>query len=302
MRSHRWAGRLLAGSAAIALIAGCSGGGTTSTPEGGASLTGPDRVKAAGTLVWCADTWFPPFESTAAGGPAEVGTEAVGLDIDIAAEVAKRLGVTSRIDPTEWDSLLSNLSSGACDLVISGMTSTFGGRAEKADFVDYLRTWTGFLVAAGNPKGIRTVEDLAGKSVAVALGSSIEASLRAASADLVATGMPAIEIVTVSTSHTVKDRSDSEAEWIKRLAAGQVDALAGDSATDAYYVDKPPYAGVSEIGGPALDPQPLGIAVRKDDAGMMEAVAAAIDAMYADGTMKAIVEKWGLTDAVELLK
>jgi ABC-type amino acid transport substrate-binding protein len=35
---------------------------------------------------------------------------------------------------------------------------------------------------------------------------------------------------------------------------------------------------------------------------MKEAVAAAIDAMYADGTMKAIVAKWGLTDAVELLK
>jgi polar amino acid transport system substrate-binding protein len=231
-----------------------------------------------------------------------VGTDAVGLDIDIAAEVAKRLGVTSRIAPTGWDSLLSDLDAEKCDLVISGMTSTFGGRAERADFVDYLRTWTGFLVAAGNPKGIHTTQDLAGKSVAVALGSSLEASLRAASTDLVATGKPAIELVTESPSHTVKDKSDSEKEWVERLAAGQVDALAGDSAQDAYYVDKPPYAGASEIGGPALDPQPIGIAIRKGDAGMKEAVAAAIDAMYADGTMKAIVEEWGMTDAVELLE
>ena len=35
---------------------------------------------------------------------------------------------------------------------------------------------------------------------------------------------------------------------------------------------------------------------------MKELVAAAMDAMYADGTMRAIVAKWGLTDAVELLK
>jgi len=35
---------------------------------------------------------------------------------------------------------------------------------------------------------------------------------------------------------------------------------------------------------------------------MKEAVAAAIDAMYADGTMKSLVAKWGLADAVELLK
>jgi ABC-type amino acid transport substrate-binding protein len=56
------------------------------------------------------------------------------------------------------------------------------------------------------------------------------------------------------------------------------------------------------MAGPALDPQPIGIAIHKGDAGMKEAVAAAIDAMYADGTMKSIIAKWGLTDAVELLE
>ncbi len=301
MRWHRWAGRLLAGSAAIALIAGCSVVGTTPTPAGStastpgssASLAAPDRVKSAGTLAWCSSTEYPPFESTAAGGPAEAGADAVGLDIDIATEVANRLGVTSTIDPTGWDSLLTKLNAERCDLVISGMTSTFGGRAEKADFVDYLRMSTGFLVASGNPKGIRTVDDLAGKSVAVEPGFSTEASLRATSDDLVAAGRPAIDIVTTT---------KPDQEWVEELVAGRIDALVGDSATNAYFVDKPPYAGASEIGGPALDPQPIGIAVRKDDTGMKAAVAAAIDAMYADGTMEALVAKWGLTDAVELLK
>jgi polar amino acid transport system substrate-binding protein len=256
-------------------------------------VSGPERVKEAGTLVWCSSTDYAPFESTTTGGPAEVGTEAVGLDIDIAAEVAKRLGVTSTIDPTEWDCLLSDLDAEECDLVISGMNSTFGGRAEQADFVDYLRIWTGFLVASGNPKGIRTLEDLAGKSIAVEPGFSTEASLQAASDDLVTAGKPAIEIVTTT---------KSDEEWAEELVAGRIDALAGDSASDAYWVDKPPCAGASEIGGPALDPQPIGIAVRKGDAGMKDAVAAAIDAMYADGTMRTIVEKWGMTDAVELLQ
>jgi polar amino acid transport system substrate-binding protein len=81
-----------------------------------------------------------------------------------------------------------------------------------------------------------------------------------------------------------------------------VDALAGDSVDVAYHAPKPPYAGKAEVGGPAIDPHPVGIAIRKDDAGMKEAVAAAIDAMYADGTMRAIVEKWGITDTVILLK
>jgi polar amino acid transport system substrate-binding protein len=94
----------------------------------------------------------------------------------------------------------------------------------------------------------------------------------------------------------------SDEEWAEDLAAGRVDALAQESVATVYIVDKPPYAGASEVGGPALDPQPLGIAIRKGDAGMKEAVAAAIDAMYADGTMQSIVEKWGMTDAVELLR
>jgi polar amino acid transport system substrate-binding protein len=280
-------GRLLVGAVVVLVVAACGAGASPS------AVSGPDRVKAAGTLVWCSSTDYVPFESTAAGGPTEVGTDAVGIDIDIAADVAKRLGVTSTIVPTHWDSLLTRLNAEGCDVVISGMTSTFGGRAEEADFVDYLRMWTGFLVAPGNPKEIRTVEDLAGKSVAVEPGFATEASLRAASDDLVAAGKPAIEIVTVT---------KSDEEWAEELVAGRVDALAQDSAQTVYYVDNSPWASTSEVGGPALDPQPIGIAIRKDDTGMKEAVAVAIDAMYADGTMQSIVEKWGMTRAVELLK
>ncbi len=254
-----------------------------------AGLVVPDRVNAAGKLVWCASVDYPPFESTAADG-----TTAEGLDVDIAAEIARRWGVTSEVRATSWNLLLSNLGAGTCDLVISGMTSTVGGRTEQADFVNYLRTWTAFLVAPGNPKGISTLEDLAGKSVAVAPGTlTTEPDLKAASDQLVAGGKPAITI-------SVAARSDEL--WVDQLALGRIDALAGDSVDVAYHLARPPYAGTSEIGGPAINPQPIGIAIRKDDTGMKAAVGAVIEAMSADGTMKAIVEKWGVTDAVELLR
>jgi polar amino acid transport system substrate-binding protein len=231
---------------------------------------------------------YPPGEAYAADG-----TTPEGFDIDIAAEIAKRWGVTSEVQATYWDALLPTLRGNGCDLVISTMSSTFGDRAKQADFVDYLQPWTALMVAAGNPKGINTAEDLAGKSVAVEPGVAPEAALRAASAELVAAGKPAIEIVTAT---------QSDEKWVEELVAGRIDALAGDSVSVVYHAPLPPYAGMAEVGGPALDPQPIGIAIRKDDAGMKEAVAAAIDAIYADGTMKAIVEKWGIADAVELLK
>jgi len=325
MRSQRWTSRCLVWSAVFVLVAGCSAG-TTPTPgsstspappvmvattaptevptvaaasptaapvsPSAAALTGLDRVKAAGTLVWCSDTTFPPYESVGASGSAE------GLDIDIATEVSTRMGVTSRIDNTGWDSLLSNVGEGKCDLVISGMTSTFGNRKDQVDFVDYLKPWTAFLVATGNPKKIHTLDDLAGKSVAVVPGFANEASLGAASDMLVAAGKPAIKILT----GPLTEGDWTSAEWANQLASGTVDALAGDSANAAYHATKPPYAGVSEVGGPAIDPQPVGIAIRKGEADVKDAVAAAVKAMTVDGTMKALVAKWGMADHVGLVQ
>jgi polar amino acid transport system substrate-binding protein len=285
-------GRLLVGAVVAVLVVGaCGAGASPSTVPAGsaaAAFAAPERIKEAGTLTTCTDTTNPPSASYA-----EDGTTPEGFDIDIAAEIARRWGVTSSIHSTEFGYLIRDLRAGSCDLVIGDMTSTFGDRAEQVDFVDYLRTWTAFFVAPGNPKGITTTVDLAGKSIAVDPGYASEAALLAASDDLVAAGKPAIDIIAVT---------KSDEYWAEELVAGRVDALAGESVEAVYRVDKPPFAGVSEVGGPALDPQPLGIAIRKDDAGMKDAVAAAIDAMYADGTMQSIVEKWGMTDAVELLK
>ncbi len=87
-------GVLAVGAVLLLVRPGTPGAGGSTSPTlapGGApaALVAPDRVKEAGTLVWCSSTDYAPFESTAKGGPAEVGTEAVGLDIDIAAEVAE---------------------------------------------------------------------------------------------------------------------------------------------------------------------------------------------------------------------
>ena len=251
-----------------------------------AAIAVPDSVKAAGKLIWCVDVSYPPEEFYAADG-----TTAQGSDVDIATEIGKRFGVTTEIDNTGFDGIIPALTAKKCDLIISGMNDT-PERAKQVDFVDYLNVGQGILVPVGNPKGIKTLEDLSGKTVAVQLGTTNKDSLDAENATLKAAGKPAIEIQTF--------QADTDA--FQQLALGRVDAFSTDSPVVAYYNAQPANAGKYEVAGTPISPIPIGIAVRKEDTALKAAVTAALDAMYADGTIGSIVDKWGMTNAVVLLK
>jgi polar amino acid transport system substrate-binding protein len=145
-------------------------------------------------------------------------------------------------------------------------------------------------VPAGNPKNIKTLDDLSGKTVAVQLGTTNKDALDAANVTLKAAGKAEIEIQTFQV--------DTDA--FQQLSLGRVDAYSGDSPVCAYYAEQ--NKGKFEVGGSPIEPIAIGIAIRKDSTELKAAVQAAIDAMYADGTMKKIVDTWGMTNAVELLK
>ena len=76
------------------------------------------------------------------------------------------------------------------------------------------------------------------------------------------------------------------------LKAGRVDAYFGDSPVVAYYIQKDKSFAFA---GSPINPISVGIAVRKSDAALKSGVQKAVDAMYADGTMKRILAKWKLS-------
>jgi polar amino acid transport system substrate-binding protein len=275
--------------AVVALLAACSGGASPSPsggPSGGAaSITPPQAITDAGKLVFCVDISYPPEEFFAADG-----TTAQGSDIDIATDIAKRFGVTAQIDNTGFDGIIPALKAEKCDLIISGMNST-EERKQEVDFVDYLKVGQGVLVPAGNPDGITTLEDLSGKSVAVQLGTTNAESLEAVNETLAAAGKDPIDIQTF--------QQDTDA--FQQLTLGRVAAYTVDSVVMAYYITLPENKDKFEIAA-NIDPIPIGIAVRKENTELRDAVQKAIDAMYADGSLRQIVEKWGMTSAVEFLK
>jgi len=250
------------------------------------AITVPAAITTAGKLVWCVDVSYPPEESYKADG-----TTAEGSDIDIATEIGKRFGVTTQIDNTSFTGIIASLTTKKCNLIISGMNDT-AERQKQVNFVDYLKVGQGLLVKAGNPKGIHGLEDLSGKAVAVQLGTTNLDALTAENVKLKAAAKAEIGIQTF----------DQDTDAFQQLALGRVDAYSGDSPVCAYYAAKPDNAGKYEVGGTPIDPAPIGIAIRKEDTDLKAAVQAAVDAMYADGTMKSIVDKWGMTNAVVLLK
>jgi len=85
------------------------------------------QIKQRGKLIIGTEPTFPPFEFV------DEKNQVVGFDIDIANELAKRLGVKVEVVSLPFDSLIPALQQGKIDMVIAGMTIT-EDRAKVVDF------------------------------------------------------------------------------------------------------------------------------------------------------------------------
>jgi polar amino acid transport system substrate-binding protein len=254
--------------------------GAIAAAAASAAVTPPPAIKSAGQIVFCSDITYPPEESFQ-------GTKAVGSDIDIGTAVAKQMGVKATFKNTTFDSIIAALKAKKCDAIISGMNDT-PERSKQVDFVDYLKVGQSLMVKHGNPEHISSLASLSGKKVSVESGTTNRDFLAAKSKQLTKAGKKAIDIVTFP-----KDTDAAAA-----LKAGRVDAYFGDSPVVVYYALKDKSFAV---GGSPVNPIPIGIAIRKKDP-LKAATTKALKALYANGTMKKIVGKWGMTHAVSLLK
>jgi polar amino acid transport system substrate-binding protein len=247
---------------------------------GVASASASPARSASSKLTFCTDISYPPEESFK-------GTKAVGSDIDIGNAVAKLMGKTAVFKNTVFDSIIPALLTKHCDAIISGMNDT-AKRRKQVDFVDYLKVGQTVMVKRGNPKHIRSLADLSGKSISVESGTTNRDFLAAESTKLVKQGKKPISIKTFP-----KDTDAAAA-----LKAGKVDAYFGDSPVVVFYIAKDKSFG---LGPTPINPIPIGIAIRKHDP-LRAKIQTAINTLYANGTIKKIVAKWGMTHAVTLLK
>ena len=119
----------------------------------------------------------------------------IGLDADLAQATFACIGVPMQFVIGTWAGLIPAAMSGQIDVMWDTLLYT-PERAKKLDFVVYMNAATGMLVAKGNPKNIHAVGDLCALTATTTLGTTQEAMLRDVSSKCVATGKPAVNIIT----------------------------------------------------------------------------------------------------------
>jgi polar amino acid transport system substrate-binding protein len=241
----------------------------------------PEAIRQAGALHLTVNSTYAPMEYR---DPAT--NELTGLDIDLANELARRLGVKIVWSETPFAELIPALQTRRADFIISGISDR-SSRREAADFIDYLTTGPQFFVLAES--AARTATDLCGQKVGTTRSTSFPAEIETWSKqNCEAAGKPAIQYVPGENSIDVRNQ----------LKQGRFDAAVQGSETL-------PYAQQLEAGKYRIVGEPLsrgfqGIMFRKDDAALREVVTGVFAAMIADGAYKAILDKYGLgANAVE---
>jgi polar amino acid transport system substrate-binding protein len=245
----------------LLLLAGCA----KEKPAGDQSL---QQVLAKKTLVLGLDDAFPPM------GFRNENNEIVGFDIDVARAVCQRLGIELVPQPIDWNAKEQELNTGKIDCIWNGFTIT-PARREQLNFTEpYVGNAQVLVVKADVP--IFKLSELAGKQVGLQAGSSAADALEAA-AEFKATLAKVVEF---------KDNLTA----LMDLEAHGVDAVVMDLlvANDNIKRSGKAYRILEE----RLSPEQYGVAFRKNDQALRDAVQAQMSAMAKDGSLAEIAVRW----------
>lgn len=231
----------------------------------------PARISEEGTLTVASDLSYAPMEFVREGT-----NDPIGVDVDIANCIAEAWGVEANVQNTPFDAIIPALTSGQADIIMSSLSVT-PERAEQVDFVEYMVAGSGILVEGGNPEGIESLEDLCGLDVAIQLGTVQvdEAEEQNGSCD---------EPIKIQTF-------EQNTDTIAAVGSGRAAAALMDYPVAAYGASQ---VDGTEVVGAQYNTGPYGIAVRKDDNEVRDAIQATIDAMREGGQYDDILAYWGV--------
>ena len=261
-------------AAGVLTLAGCSSNSGSSAAASGAASSAASTgaadqlaaIQTNGKLVVALEGAWQPWSYH------DESDTLVGYDVEVSRAIAEKLGVEPEYVESDWDSLFAGLDAGRFDIVCNGVEVT-DERAKTYDFTTpYGYIHTALAVRKDN-EDIKSFEDLKGKTTANSLAS---------------TYMELAE----SYGATVQG-IDTLEETIQLLTAGRIDTTLNADVSFYDYLNVHPDADFKLV-AQTEDASHVAIPVRKgdDSASLLEAINTAIEELRADGTLKALGEKY----------
>ena len=270
---------LLLGTAMVLSLAACGGSASTASSEAASSEAASSEETSeaasesadaaelttvtAGKLTMSTNAAFPPYEMTADDGSFE------GIDIDVAAAIADKLGLELQVDDMDFDAALLAAQNGKSDMVMAGVTVT----DERQKVMDFSDTYAEGIQSIIVPEGsdIASVDDLAGKTIGTQRGTT------------------GYIYCTDDFGEDSVVAYDNGLTAVQALNNGQVDAVVIDNAPAKEFV-------AANTGLKILDTayaqEDYAIGVAKGNTALLNAINGALEELQADGTLQSIVDKY----------
>ena len=271
-------------------LAACSGDSSESTaPESSSTATSEEAASSEttssetasaetasydvttvedGKLIMSTNAAFPPYEMTNDAGEYE------GIDVDMATEIANRLGLELQIDDMDFDAALLAVQTGKSDIAMAGITVT-EDRLVNMDFSDTYANGVQVVIVPED-SDIASIDDLNGKMIGVQRGTTGDMYCSADPED----GGYGEDNVT---------KFDNGLTAVQNLISGKVDAVVIDNAPAQEFVAANPGLKILDT---AFADEDYAIGVAKGNTQLLDAINSILADMEADGTTQGIISKY----------
>ncbi len=261
---------ILMASMLLCGLAGCSA--APSDDQQAAAPAADLGLIADGVLTIGMEIGYPPFEYYA-----EDGTTAIGFDVDFAHALGEAMGLEVNLINTAWDGIFEGIGTNY-DVVISAVTIS-PERQETMDFsTPYINNYQAIVVPKGSDLTFSALTDLSGYAVSMQKETNSDILLD----DLISTG---------SVTNCTPVTNEVVTTSFEQLSNGEVDVVLCDSTVADGYVTREPdkyeIAFVDEA-----EPEQFGVAIKKGNTAMVEAVNAAMAILESEGFFTDNNSKW----------
>ncbi|WP_413307366.1 amino acid ABC transporter substrate-binding protein [Bacillus sp. 1P10SD] len=222
------------------------------------------KIKDDGTITIGTEGTYPPFTFHDTSG------NLTGFDVELAQEVAKRLGVKAEFKETQWDAMFAGLDAKRFDM-IANQVGIRPDRQEKYDFSDPYITSSAVLIVSKDNDKVKAFEDIKGLNSAQSLTSNYADMAKKLGANIV--GVEGFQ------------------QAVELLAQKRVDVTINDKLTFLDYKKSKPDAPV-KVAATSDDASTSGFMFRKKSDTLVDEVNKALKDIIDDGTYKKISEKW----------